>query len=311
MDWPSGKDFAFTIIDDTDAGTLENTKPVYDLLCKKDFRTTKTVWAYPGRDGFEGASLNEKSYASFIVELHRKGFEIASHGPGSGDFTREEILRSFQIIENLVGEQPRIFINHAFNKENLYWGTKRFNSPVAEIFWLMKRIQREKLVPSLGNDPESLYFWGDYAKEHVDYIRNHVFTGLDTMRQDPFFPYRERNKDLCSNYWFSSSDGYDRESFNRLLHPDKVDQLVRAHGCAIVYTHFGYGFVTENGLDPVFRERIEYLSSLNGWFVPACRILDYMKGQKKGDHYLNWQNKLELDMKWLSQRVFRKVFWRV
>ena len=32
IDWPDGKDFAFTIFDDTDLATLENVPPVYELL---------------------------------------------------------------------------------------------------------------------------------------------------------------------------------------------------------------------------------------------------------------------------------------
>ena len=42
--WPQGKSFAFTIVDDTDESTIENTKPVYDVLAGLGFRTTKTVW---------------------------------------------------------------------------------------------------------------------------------------------------------------------------------------------------------------------------------------------------------------------------
>ncbi len=53
MEWPSGKKFAFTIIDDTDHGTVSNLKPVYDLLNELGIKTTKTVWVYPPRDSFD------------------------------------------------------------------------------------------------------------------------------------------------------------------------------------------------------------------------------------------------------------------
>jgi hypothetical protein len=52
MDWPENKDFAFTIIDDTDNATLDNIKPIYDFLLSKNIKTTKTVWIYEPRDNF-------------------------------------------------------------------------------------------------------------------------------------------------------------------------------------------------------------------------------------------------------------------
>src|SRR5437899_2238785 len=45
--WPEGKDFAFTIIDDTDNATLARIRPIYELLSELGLRTTKTVWVYP------------------------------------------------------------------------------------------------------------------------------------------------------------------------------------------------------------------------------------------------------------------------
>ncbi len=32
LKWPLNKDFAFTIIDDTDNSTVQNIKPIYDFL---------------------------------------------------------------------------------------------------------------------------------------------------------------------------------------------------------------------------------------------------------------------------------------
>jgi hypothetical protein len=44
MNWPNNKDFAFTIIDDTDNSTVSNVKPIYNLLADLGLKTTKTVW---------------------------------------------------------------------------------------------------------------------------------------------------------------------------------------------------------------------------------------------------------------------------
>ena len=85
--------FWFSIVDDTDDATLENIKPVYDFLYSKGILITKTVWVYPPRDKpSSGDSLQRPEYLEFIRDLHRKGFEIALHNVGSGDYTREEIL---------------------------------------------------------------------------------------------------------------------------------------------------------------------------------------------------------------------------
>ena len=48
IQWPEGKDFAFTIFDDTDLATLENVNEVYSLLSDYGFRTTKSVWPLKG-----------------------------------------------------------------------------------------------------------------------------------------------------------------------------------------------------------------------------------------------------------------------
>ena len=47
--FPNGARFAFTILDDTDDGTVQNTKPVYDALFELGIKASKTVWAYSGR----------------------------------------------------------------------------------------------------------------------------------------------------------------------------------------------------------------------------------------------------------------------
>ena len=88
----SRKNFFFTIIDDTDDATLENIKPVYDFLYEKKIFITKTVWVHPPRDKHsKGDSLQRPEYLEYIKELSAKGFEIALHNVGSGDYT--EILK--------------------------------------------------------------------------------------------------------------------------------------------------------------------------------------------------------------------------
>lgn len=312
MIWPENKSFAFTIIDDTDEATVLNVKPVYDFLYENKLITTKTVWTLPSRDTFVGESLSDEHYKEFIVALSDKGYEIGSHGAGSGDFIREEVLSSFEVIKELLGDYPSIHINHAFNKDNLYWNEKRFTPIIGSIYHSLKKLIKAKVVPSLGDVENSPYFWGDFAKQNIKYIRNRVFSDLNTIKQDKYMPYRDIKKNNYTNYWFSSSDGYDCKTFIKLLSEKNIDTLEKQNGCAIVYTHFGYGFVNEKGiLDEEFKKSIQYLSNKNGWFVPAGKMLEYINHQREKDIYMNNIQSLTLDTKWLAERLIRKILWRV
>ena len=81
-------------------------------------------------------------------------------------------------------------------------------------------------------------------------------------------------------YWFSSSDGSGVSAFNELLSSQNLDRLEKEGGVCIVYTHFAYGFVDENGqLNATTKERLEDLASRNGYFVPVSQLLDLMRKQ--------------------------------
>lgn len=120
IQWPNNKKFAFTIVDDTDNGTIENTKPVYDFLYEHGITTTKTVWVYPPRDAYTGGSLLDDDYLEFILDLQQKGYEIGLHNVGSGKFNRNEIIEGIEIFKEKLGLYPSLHINHASNIDNIY-----------------------------------------------------------------------------------------------------------------------------------------------------------------------------------------------
>lgn len=124
--WPNNKKFAFTIVDDTDNGTVKNIKPVYDFLYNHNIITTKTVWVYPPRDGFTGDCLLDNKYLNFILDLQGKGYEIGLHNVGSGRFNRDEIIDGIRIFNEKLGFDPNLQINHASNPDNIYWGSDRY-----------------------------------------------------------------------------------------------------------------------------------------------------------------------------------------
>ena len=73
LELPDGKRFAFTILDDTDDGTLENLRPVYDRLRELGFRTTKTVWPMDCPEGSENYyaadTLQRPDYLAYVRSL--------------------------------------------------------------------------------------------------------------------------------------------------------------------------------------------------------------------------------------------------
>lgn len=303
MTWPNGKQFAFTIIDDTDKSTVENIKPVYDYLYSHGLKTTKTVWAYPSRDGFPGQTLTDPGYREFILSLKDKGFEIASHGAGSGVFGREEILSGLELFRETLGDYPRIFINHNVNSDCVYWGSERFSRPVSALYGTARRMLGKSRVRSGGSDPDSPSFWGDACKQKIGFIRNHTVSEVNTIRFDPDMPCRVKRKQKYSNYWFASSDGQNADMFCRLLSRENVDGLAKEGGLCLVYTHFAYGFVKDGNLDARFTEIIDRISSLNGWFAPAGEILEYLLGQKTSDRPRGAVREFIMDAKWAMDRL--------
>ncbi len=297
--WPNGYDFAFTIVDDTDGATLENIKPVYDYLYEKGIITTKTCWVFPPRDDvYKGDSFERKEYLDYLKLLKKRGFEIGFHNAGSGTFNREETLEALEKFKNELGEYPSLHINHSNNTENIYWGGRRFSSKIVKFIYNLRRSE----IASLGTKKNSEYFWGDFVKENVKYIRNRTFNGINTLKIDPKFVYRETGKEEFSNYWFSSSDGMRLSSMLSLLKKENVDKLIKENGACIAYTHFGYEFVDENGdLNEDFKKAIDYIASKNGWFVPAGTLLDYIL-EDKDYKPSKWYEK-NMDIKWFLDRI--------
>jgi len=169
--WPANKDFAFTIIDDTDNSTIENIKPIYDYLHSQGIFTTKTVWPFPSKDNFTGDSLMDDKYLSFVKDLNQKGSEIQLHNVGSGSFVRDEIIEGYELFRKKLGDYPTMHINHASNPDCIYWGYKRFGFVLRS---LLKVLYGKKRT-FYGDEEESEYFWGDLSKKHIKYIRNRVF----------------------------------------------------------------------------------------------------------------------------------------
>ncbi len=300
MTFPDGKTFAFTIVDDTDAATVESVRPVYDLLTDRGLRTTKTVWVYPPtvEDELAGQSLEDPRYREFVQEMVGWGFEIALHGVRHGGAERDEIERGLERFREVVGYYPRMHINHASNIDNLDWGYKRFGL----LRWPYRLRSTERFE---GDCPGSSHYWADLAGRHIDYVRNLTFAELNTRRADPYFPYRYRRQGGAWA-WFRGRAAPAVAAAARLLPPAAIDRLQGDGGVAILYTHFGKGFATDGEVDPRFVRAIDEVASRPGWFVPASRLLDHLVGQRGGQvPMLGFLRRSMLELKWVLGRLVK------
>ncbi|MDQ3023207.1 MAG: hypothetical protein M3R04_02295 [bacterium] len=274
--------FAFSIFDDTDNSTVANLTPVYRLLDELGLRTTKSVWPLrgPGNPGvaISGETLEDGCYRDFVVELKRRGFEIALHGVRNGSAVRERTIEGLEVYERALGHPPMLHTNHSPNRDNMYWGSDRFTNGLVAFLTGLRR-------PGSGNFgghlEQSEYFWGDLCRERIKYLRNLVFDDTNLNAVNPSMPYRNPSTQHV-NYWFSSTDGADVQRFCAAISEKKQDQLEREDGVCIVYTHFSSGFVVDSKVHPRFEALMRRLTRKEGNFQTVGRLLDQLLDQRVG-----------------------------
>ncbi|HEU0054300.1 MAG TPA: hypothetical protein VFQ39_14030 [Longimicrobium sp.] len=284
VDWPEGRPFAFTILDDTDVATVRNVAPVYRLLEELGMRITKTVWpvACPegSRDFSSSETLDDAEYLDFVLDLRRRGFEVTWHGATMESSTRARTEAALERFRALFGAYPRIHANHAYNRENLYWGTDRVDQP------LLKAVIQRALPTApdhyQGHVDGSPYWWGDLCARHVQYVRNLTFGEVNLLRVNPSMPYHDPARPLV-RWWFSCSDAEDAPAFTRLLRPESQERLAGEGGCCIVATHLGKGFARDGQVERGVQRRLEQLAARGGWFVPVGELLDHLRAVRSDD----------------------------
>ena len=274
--FPDGKRFAFTIIDDTDVATVENVAPMYRLLERLGLRTTKTVWPLGCPEGSpdfaSSETMEDPAYRAFVIDLQRRGFEIASHGATMESSTRERTLRGLEAMRSTFGSYPTVHANHANNRDGLYWGSARVDQPIVRAIYRMILGARDLFD---GHVEQSPYWWGDAASAHIRYVRNLTFDTLDIASINPTMPYHDPRRPVV-RWWFSAADAENCAAFNHLLRPAEQDRLEETGGMAIVATHLGKGFVKDGRVDPTTTSLLEAMSRRRGWFVPVGEMLDWL-----------------------------------
>ena len=302
--FPGGKRFAFSILDDTDDSTLENVKPIYDLLRERGLRTTKTAWPLDCPEGsrhfFAADTLQNKVYLDFVHELVEAGFELAFHGATMESSRRERTVRGLEFIRGEFGCYPRLFCNHGYNRENLYWGYNRYR--VAPFRMLSRVLARGVNGRFEGEEEGSEFFWGDMCRDVIQYVRNFTFERLNLLEVDPHMPYRIASTPYV-NYWFSTADAQDVVAFNRLLSRERIDRLEADGGVCIVSTHFGKGFVRDGSVDRQTEGLLDHLADKRGWFVPVSDILDRLLRAEGGGRSLTSAQVLALETRFIADRI--------
>ncbi len=301
INWPQGKDFAFTIFDDTDDSTLENVKGVYAFLEDCGFKTTKSVWPIRENEGehMEGSTCEDKDYLQWVLDLKNAGFEIGYHNATSHSSLRKQAISGLEQFYKYFGYYPRSMANHSDCRENMYWGNYRLSGINVLIYNLLSRYRHNQLFR--GHIKEDPYFWGDICKEKIKYVRNFVFSGINTLKYCPMMPYHDPKRPFVNN-WYASSEGSNVEAFNQCINEQNQDRLQEEGGACIMYTHFAYNFIKDGRINSRFKLLMKRLSKKNAWFVPVSTLLDYLL-ELKGHHEITNKERRQIERKWLLHKM--------
>jgi len=306
--FPGNKSFAFTILDDTDDSTLENVRPIYDLLAELGMRTTKTAWPMSCPEGnrlfFAAETLQDPDYLKFVKSLVSSGFELASHGATMGSSLRGRTEDGLDFLKKEFDCELTMYCNHGGNLENIYWGLDRYQVlPLRMTLGILKRLNHRSGY--LGHVKGTPYFWGDLCRENFKYVRNFTFDKLDISDLRPGCPYRLKSTPYV-NYWFSTADAPDASSFRKLVTKEAVDALIRNQGYSIISTHLGKGFVRNGKVDEHVKEMLTYISKQSGWFVPVSSLLDHLlQGQDRS--YLSAVDQYFLELEYIGAKIKEKI----
>ena len=301
IEWPDGKDFAFTVFDDTDLVSLDNVGPVYELLGDLGMRTTKSVWPVKGEGTprIGGLTCEDPDYRAWTLALQARGFEIGYHGATYVTAPRHLVAQALESFRDMYGHYPRSMANHSGCAESIYWGADRVSGANRLAYNLMTHNSRRGVFRGhVEGDP---LFWGDICKANVRYVRNFTYSDVDTLAACPMMPYHDPERPYV-NRWFASSEGAEVNTFNRRLAEANQDRLEAQGGACIMYTHFASGFVSDGTVNPRFTQLMTRLAQKNGWFVPVTTLLDYLSAQQ-GETVITAAQRRGLERRWLLSKL--------
>jgi hypothetical protein len=270
-------------------------------------RITKTVWPVQCPEGSRNFSssqtLEDQAYREFVVDLSRRGFEIASHGATMESSRRERTLSAMERFKGIFGAYPRLHANHSYNQENLHWGVHRVDDPILRA--LYGRVNGRPPAFYQGHVPESVYWWGDFAQRHVEYVRNLTFAGINLLRVNPSMPYRDPSRPLVQ-WWFSAVDAEGADECAVLLRDSEQARLEEEGGVCIVATHLGKGYGSGGRVHSGVERALRSLARRSGWFPPVGELLDWLRRQRQ-DEILPTGEWRRMQWRWMRDLAARKV----
>ncbi|MBD3381065.1 MAG: hypothetical protein GF404_02595 [candidate division Zixibacteria bacterium] len=303
ISWPDNRKFAFTVFDDTDLSTLENTSEIYRFLFDLGIKITKSVWMLSGEKNVpnSGMTCEDPQYLKWILSLKEQGFEIGWHLASYTTSNRQTTINALDKFKDVFGEYPKAMANHSQNLENIYWGSAKLSNPLIKLIYnLATRFKNHGRFK--GHVRDSELFWGDICKSRIRYCRNLQFRDINTLKICPFIPYHDSERKYV-NLWFASADGANLNSYNSLLSEHNQDRLESEGGACIVYTHLGAGFYQDKQLNTKFRSLMERLAEKAGWFVPVTELLDYLGKCQGRTHEITAPERSRLEYRWLKEKL--------
>ena len=234
-----------------------------------------------------------------VIGNKKKGFEIGYHNTTFSSSERQEIKEGLEKFKRYFGNDPIVMANHSENKENIYWGSDRLSESRKIIYNILTLFKKNKYY--LGHDKSSKFFWGDLCKENIKYVRNFVFSDINTLKNCPFMPYKDNTKPFV-NYWFASSEGNNAETFIKCISDKNQDRLEKEGGACIMYTHFADGFSQNGKISENFKKQMTKLSKREGWFVTVSTLLEFLK-KENINYEIKPKQRRALEWKWLFDKL--------
>lgn len=299
--WPEARRFAFTIFDDPDMQSDEDGGIIYDFLADLGFRTTRGIWPLGPTDvpvGVHG-HCEQTAHVEWLQSLRKLGFELGLHNARMQTSSRATTIRGIERYRQLFDDEPLTLANHMDNADAIYWGSSRLSGWRRFIYNVATRGRNNHRFH--GHEHGHELFWGDICRREVGYVRNFVFRELNTLNACPCMPYFDPTRP-CVGQWYASSEGGECSSFVETIREEQQDLLEEQGGAAILYTHFGKGFVRNGRLDPLFRERMTRMARKGGWFVPVRALLDTIR-QQRGEHIIDDAERARMERKWLLTKL--------
>lgn len=282
--YPGGHTFAFTIVHDADSAYSQRLAPLFEVFDALNMKITATVfvfWADWANNGKIWSSWNrvqdprqklmapkavplvDSTERDFYRKLAAEGHEIGMHTPSDTSDTTAQLQQAFEYFDEVFGHFPTIYVEHSHDSN-------------------------QETLGNQGENPRSEYFSLAMLKHYHPWVWVDGPLGLPSESESGYY-------DLIASQVAPFSDepakryGYDKifartgkwkladgDGFLQEYSTSNVDELERNRGIALVYTH-----LDSKWLDPdthkmrgSLSDRLKYITSKNGWFVPASTILD-------------------------------------